>query len=293
MLEEKTFDTGEVIINYAESPPAGPPMVLLHGGGDRWQGFLPLIPNLVLRRQVYALDLRGHGKSGRVPGGYRPENYVKDVIAFFNRHCKEPAGLFCHSLGGWIALLTAAQQKTGIEGLILGDPPLNLEKFLQFEGSEARIKMWRGMQRLAAIKDDLPKLTKAIAEMPADENDHGAALQYIDLPGVDAVSCREMATTLNQVDPEAVRYHAEGRLDEYVQQVNFERALPQITCPTLLLQGDPQHGGILSDRDVEKILPKLIDGVHVKIDGFGHNLGLSSWNVAQVQRAVTLFLESL
>ena len=36
MLKEKKFDTGVVEINYAEGPNAGTPLVLLHGGGDRW-----------------------------------------------------------------------------------------------------------------------------------------------------------------------------------------------------------------------------------------------------------------
>ena len=36
MLEEKNFDTGVVHLNYAEGPDSGPPLVLLHGRGDRW-----------------------------------------------------------------------------------------------------------------------------------------------------------------------------------------------------------------------------------------------------------------
>jgi pimeloyl-ACP methyl ester carboxylesterase len=65
MLQEKRFDTGTVTLKYAEGPPAGPPLVLLHGGGDRWQQFQPLMPGLMAHRHVYALDMRGHGKSGR------------------------------------------------------------------------------------------------------------------------------------------------------------------------------------------------------------------------------------
>ena len=31
-LQEHTFDTGVVTLNYAQGPPAGPPFVLFHGG---------------------------------------------------------------------------------------------------------------------------------------------------------------------------------------------------------------------------------------------------------------------
>lgn len=31
MFKEQMFDTGEAIIHYAEGPPNGPPLVMLHG----------------------------------------------------------------------------------------------------------------------------------------------------------------------------------------------------------------------------------------------------------------------
>ena len=98
-------------LNFAEGPPSGPPRVLLHGGGDRWQDFLPLIPSLLPRWHVFALDLRGHAKSARVPGQYRPEQYVPDIKAFLERQITERAVLFGDSLGGWIALMVAADMQ--------------------------------------------------------------------------------------------------------------------------------------------------------------------------------------
>ncbi len=68
MLTEHTFNTGVVTINYAEVGLSGQPLVLLHGGSARWQSSLPIIPELSQRWHVFALDLRGHGKLGRVAG---------------------------------------------------------------------------------------------------------------------------------------------------------------------------------------------------------------------------------
>ena len=113
MLKEQTANLGAVTINFVEGPPSGPPLVLLHGGGDRWQGLLSIIPSLAPRWHLFALDLRGHGKSGRMPGEYRPEHYVADVIAWMEQHLSEPAILFGHSLGGWVALMVAACQVSG------------------------------------------------------------------------------------------------------------------------------------------------------------------------------------
>jgi pimeloyl-ACP methyl ester carboxylesterase len=275
MLKEQVFDTAAVKINYAEGPPSGPPLVLLHGGGDRWQHFLPIIPSLVMRWHVFALDLRGHGKSGRVEGQYRPEHYVEDVVAFLEYRVVGRAILFGHSLGGWIALLAAAQQKEKVEALILGDPPLNLDRFLAIESSKERIDMWRKMRELAALGMSVPELASALA----DSSLSGEVLGW--------------AKALSQVDPDAAQYHAEGRLDEYVERVDLEGSLRQLSCPVLLLQGDGSQGGVVSDEDVEQVLALLVDGVNVHLDGKGHNLGLSTWEVAPLLRAVTSFLESL
>jgi pimeloyl-ACP methyl ester carboxylesterase len=274
MLKEQTFDTGTVKLNYTEGPASGPPLVLLHGGGDRWQHFMPIIPTLVMRWHIFALDLRGHGKSGRVAGQYRPEHYVEDVVTFLEHQVAGRVILFGHSLGGWIALLTAAQQKEKVEALILGDPPLNLERFLAFENSKERIAMWRKMRGLVASGMSVPELASALS----DSSLSGEALGW--------------AKALSLTDPDAAQYHAEGRLDEYVEKVDLEGSLRQLSCPVLLLQGDRSQGGIVSDEDVERVLALLADGVYVRLEDRGHNLGLSTWEVTPLLRAITSFLES-
>lgn len=89
------------------------------------------------------------------------------------------------------------------------------------------------------------------------------------------------------------QYHAEGRIHEYVENVDLDAALQQVSCPVLLLQGDPSQGGVASDSDVEHALSLLANGLHVRLEGAGHDLGLSTWEVAPLLRAVTNFLESL
>lgn len=293
MLQERVFDADAVAINFAEGPPSGPPLVLIHGGGDRWQYFWPIIPNLSARWQVYALDLRGHRKSDRVPGEYRPEHYVGDVTAFLEARLTEPAILFGHSLGGWIALLSAAQQAHKVRALILGDPPLDMERFVATESSEQRVSMWRRMRTLADAGLSVPELASELAKLPVELPGRDQPMQLGDLPGMDAAYLRAWAKSLHQVDPDVAQYHAERRIDEYVEHIDLNAALQQIACPVLLLQGDPAMGGVVSDRDVESTLSLLSDGLHIRIEGAGHDLGLAAWDVAPLLRAVTNFVESL
>jgi pimeloyl-ACP methyl ester carboxylesterase len=293
VLKERVFNTGVVAINYAEGPPSGPPLVLLHGGGDRWQHFSPILPSLVMRWHVYALDLRGHGKSGRVPGQYRPEHYVADVVAFVESQLTERVIFFGHSLGGWIALMATAALMQRVRGLILGDPPLDIERFLAFEGSEERVSMWQALHELAGLGLPVPELASALADLPISVPGQDASLRYGDLPGIDAAHLRAWARTLSQVDPDVALYHAEGRLDEYVARVDPDVLLRRVTCPVLLLQGDPSQDGFVSDGDVARALSLLADGLHVRVAGAGHDLGLGAWQVAPLLHAVTSFLDSI
>ena len=283
MIQEHLFDTGEVSINYVEGPPSGPPLVLLHGGGDRWQCFIPIIPTLAERWHIFAPDLRGHGKSDRVPGQpgepgqYRPEQYTADILAFCDSRVNEPAVLFGHSLGGWVALLTAAEMREKLRGLILGDPPLNIERFLEIEGSQERVEMWHDMREMVSANMSVQEMADTLAAALDLDSDH----------------LHDRAETLNRVDPDVIFYHAHRRLNEYVENIDLDGALGQIRSPALLLQGDPPQGGVILDREVERILSLLPDGVHVKLEGAGHDLGLNRDKVTPLLQAVMDFLEGL
>src|SRR5436190_20892975 len=109
MLTETTFDTGTVSINYAEGPRSGPPLVLLHGVTSRWQSWLTTIPVLSQRWHVVAADLRGHGRSGRVPGRYGIMEHVQDIIALIRHLDEGPAVLIGQSLGSIIAIGLASE----------------------------------------------------------------------------------------------------------------------------------------------------------------------------------------
>lgn len=140
MLLEHGLHTGVVALNYAEGEASGHPLVLLHGGSARWQSSLPLIPEVSQRWHVYAPDLRGHGKSGRVPGCYRLIDYAVDIAAFLQQVVQQPAVLFGHSLGGHVAILVAARYPHLVRGLIIGDAPFDLAKL--------RFVLQRDQQRL-------------------------------------------------------------------------------------------------------------------------------------------------
>src|SRR5260370_41278058 len=58
-----------------------------------------LLEELASAFQVYGLDLRGHGLSGRVPGAYRLQDYVPDVATFLEQVVNRPSVVIGHSMG--------------------------------------------------------------------------------------------------------------------------------------------------------------------------------------------------
>src|SRR5689334_23875612 len=109
MLTERTFETGEVAINYVESSDSGPLLIMLHGMTASWQVFETTIPFLALRWRVIAADLRGHGRSGRAEGRYRLLDYIRDISALHWHLSDEPAVVVGSSLGAMVAIGLAAE----------------------------------------------------------------------------------------------------------------------------------------------------------------------------------------
>ena len=127
MLTEQFFDANGVYIHYAVGKNSSHPLVLLHGITERWQTFLLLISYLSNQWQIYALDLRGHGESGRVANRYRISDYAQDVICFIESQINQPMVILGHSIGAFIAIYIATNRPELIKAIVLVDPPLHLQ----------------------------------------------------------------------------------------------------------------------------------------------------------------------
>lgn len=87
----------------------GPPLVLLHGVGHRWQGWAPVLDRLASERDVIALDLPGFGASPPLPPGrpYTPNTVLEVLADFFDRLGLGRPHIAGNSLGGLLSLEAA------------------------------------------------------------------------------------------------------------------------------------------------------------------------------------------
>ncbi|MFO0946358.1 MAG: alpha/beta hydrolase [Planctomycetota bacterium] len=283
MLREQIFRAGEIDLNYAEGPPSGPPLVLLHGVTRCWQDFLTVIPTLAYRWQVFALDFRGHGRSGRGNGNYLVLDYARDVVRFLRERLDEPAVVFGHSLGGLVTAAVAAEAPERVRATILEDPPFrSMGKTI---GQTYYREMFRAFQELAGSGLAIDELVNGLAEIAIQPPRSADRVRLADIR--DPASLRFSAKGLSQMDPDVLTPVIDGR---WLEGYDLEQILRSIACPSLLLQGNFNLGGALSDNDAELAAAWIRRCTFIRIREVGHLI--HSLHTEATLRFVTAFLES-
>ena len=282
-FQEKIFQARAVSIHYAEGPANGPPLVLLHGLARDWKSFSVLLPELSGRFHVFAIDLRGHGASSRVPSGYRITDYAQDVSAFLKQVIPGGAAIFGHSLGAEVGMCAAADRDCRVSALILGDPVISAENFARSMYDPLFLQMHKLMTRGLSQKEMAAGIGKIEIRIPGFDE----VLRIGDLPGNTAPVLMEWARCTLLTDPEALAMMLDGR-----SFVGWDprQLLPRVSCPTLLLQGNPELDALLTDDDAKLALGLLPNAKHIKFPLLGHALFMQQ--PKPVLHALTSFLKT-
>jgi|GEM_PF-1209362 pimeloyl-ACP methyl ester carboxylesterase len=277
MLDEHRFFTGDIDINYAVGGSDGPPLVLLHGFMGRWQDWMPLLPFVVADWCVYAPDMRGHGRSGRAPGGiYRHADVAADLVSFLDGVVGEPALVFGHSAGAPAAVEAAGTAPGAVRAVIVGDFPLDFPWLVDLVGTPPFVAYHRAVRAVAGRDVDSAK--RVLASLN---------------PETRAAELSAAARSLVGLDPHAVDCHAEGRLGDFYGVLDGDALLRGVTGPLALIQCEPEMGGMMSDDYVHHAMSLLHDGTHLRLDGVGHGMGLDTGTVDGLASALVPYLESV
>ena len=241
MLVEKGFDTGEVVLNYAEGPDNGPPFLFIHGVTGNWKIIQLLAPSLHLTWQLYTPDLRGHGKSSRATD-YSAQASVRDIVKLIDEVIKEPPVIFGHSFGGIVGTMIAGRYSDKVKALIIGDIPGNTNHSI-------RTFFKRSSGDWASAREKVRSGKRG----------------------------RDWSFRHKYTDPEVLTPWAEcGENDEvynhFLDGYETNVLFPKITCPVLLLRGNPELGGFMSDADVEHARNLIKDFTYAMVEDVGHNL---------------------
>ena len=247
-LQEQLVETSSIKQHIATAGnTTSRPVILLHGLYDRWESWASVLPDLARHCRAIAPDLRGHARSDWPEQGYLLADYAGDVIALMDALNIQRSVLVGHSLGSLVAVWAASRHPDRIDAVILEDPPLEMgeeaDQFLEYQLAIKRASPEEALQMVRALEfsaDD--DVNRTFVEWLRDASD-GPALE-----------------TLEQ-------YRAGRRPD-------FIAALDQVQCPSLILQGDPNTGGMLSDDGAARGLEQLKHGSLKKFEGSSHFIHL-------------------
>jgi pimeloyl-ACP methyl ester carboxylesterase len=278
MLQEKTFAAGAANLNYLDyGPSSATPLVMLHGGAWRWQEYLSLIPSLGQLWHIYALDLRGNGRSGWVPNKYRLQDFTEDNSEFVRR-LKAPAVIVGHSIGGVVALMLAARHPEQIKGLIIEDAPLTLVNYKRI--IESSRDMFRGWLNLKSSAQSEQELTLLLADA------------FKDYPGVTSSWIMFFAGCLWQLDPtffNVLLHDFNGFTDGY----DYAHIFANIRCRVLFLRGETNLGAVMADDEITWLQQNCSNVKCVSINGVGHLLHLENHGQRPVLTEMFTFLKNI
>jgi pimeloyl-ACP methyl ester carboxylesterase len=143
--------------------PALPGLVLVHGGAAHAGWWDHVAPLLAGEYCVVALDLSGHGDSGR-RDEYHLATWAREVIAVSEHSCMPvPPIVVAHSMGGWVAFTAAAEHADELAGLIVLDSMVHRS---DPEEEAARVGAAFGPLRVYPTVDDALAHFRTVPDQP-------------------------------------------------------------------------------------------------------------------------------
>lgn len=104
-----------------------PGLVFVHGGAAHAHWWSFLVPLLADSYRIAAIDLSGHGDSGRrSEGEYRLSTWAAEIMAVADDlGAAGPPVVVGHSMGGFVAIGTAATYGDDLAGIVVLDSPVS------------------------------------------------------------------------------------------------------------------------------------------------------------------------
>lgn len=242
------FDHFGVQLNCLEwGDRSNPPMLLLHGLQDCGRSWELFAQSMSDEYWVVALDSRGHGDSGHIPGHYSFADYVSDVEASISHLTMENPILVGHSAGGRYAFSYAARNNNQVKGLVIVDidpDSVNESSGLMFERYKDESDEWNTFQDV---------VDRIWSRQP--------------------LSSEEMIKFQAQVMTKSIA--SGGRTWKRDRNLIYEYERPdlwetwrKVDCPTVIIRG--RQSTLLTHETAVKMREELSNSKLAELEGGGH-----------------------
>lgn len=263
-VDVRTADVSSGIrLPYGEAgTAAGEPVVFVHGYVESWRYFERVLQILPGSMHGYALTLRGHGDGDKPAQGYRPEDFVADIVGFMDALAIDRAVLVGSSSGGLVSQLVAGTHPARVSALVLISSPA-------FLGDKpAAAEMWRAVSSFEGAVD-----RRFVEDFVRDTSPESLADDVVDT----------LVDESLKVPAHVWRQALRGLID-----VDVRATLARITAPTLLIAGDQDA---FAGADQQVLLDAIPDSRLDLYEGAGHGVHLA-WP-ERVVDDIAAFLSSI
>ncbi len=197
---------------YYETHGSGRPMVLLHGGLGSGEMFGPVLPALAANHQVIVVDLQGHGRTADIDRPIDVRLMADDIAALIDHLGLDRPDLVGYSLGGGVALHTAAKYPAKVGRLVLASANIRPEAiYPEMREQQAQVgaaaaeflkdtPMYQLYQRVAPRPEDFPILLDKIGASMAQPFDFADEVRGLQMPTLVVCADADMAPPSHYVE---------------------------------------------------------------------------------------------
>jgi pimeloyl-ACP methyl ester carboxylesterase len=190
---------------YFETHGAGRPLVLLHGGLGSGEMFGPVLPALAEHHQVVAPDLQGHGRTADIDRPLDLRLMADDVAALIDHLGLDRPDLVGYSLGGGVALQTAAKYPSKVGRLVAASAHIRSDAiYAEMRAQQGQVSaaaaefmkdtpMYELYQRVAPRPEDFPRLLDKIGASMAKDFDFTEDVKGLQVPTLIMAADADMA----------------------------------------------------------------------------------------------------
>jgi pimeloyl-ACP methyl ester carboxylesterase len=190
---------------YYETHGSGRPLILLHGGLGSGEMFGPVLPLLAERRQVVAVDLQGHGRTADIDRPIDVRLMAGDIAALIDHLRLATPDVVGYSLGGGVALQTAAQYPTKVRRLVMVSANIRTDAiYPEMRAQQGQVNaaavefmkdtpMYQLYQRVAPRPEDFPRLLTKIGESMSKDFDFTEDVRGLQMPTLVVAADADMA----------------------------------------------------------------------------------------------------
>lgn len=262
-----------------------PPLLLLHGFMESGVSWLHLARALAGSFDVIMPDARVHGHSEGGASGFSPEILTDDILSLVEMLKLERPVVLGHSNGAVTAYLMAMRQPDRLHALVMEDPPaggrpMPAARQELLEGQNWFNEWMEWMRRLKTMPHDV-RVQSAMARwphgmpIPQDESLWGED----DFVGhIESLAHFDISIFDTKID--------------FWSLLNYLDQATRITCPTLLLTGEPLLGSMVAEDVVLTLMERMPQLQWQQIEGGGHILSRGR-PFERTLAAIDAFLDSV